>query len=363
MPEIIKEFFPVGPELCLHDAVIERIFENDHATTLIVRCQENIRSETANNGQTTSQQLAVRLEGCGAGELSGYLVHRYAIFHHAFRVSKGIECKTLQRMLQKGHTFELIDECYSDNQLYWRLAVKPCKRRGLSDEVELSASGVRSIRYEWMDDCRKTDRHAMPGVFYETDYEIAAACDECGDFPLKCAAMLFDLLEIKGNVIIKNQHVKRPEKEEALAPYVKNKENRYFASPKHPESDYCIWIKQPFSANQTLMPILSLQGIDLSYIVPMDSFDWNGFLENWKQDERELLLSGQAAFICNIIDADRTLNLGFNPAFFSEEKITDVLCQWEQLIVRAAHGTQVKRDEGQRRSEYGRKTLVELSIL
>lgn len=346
MSETIKEYFPAGPEICLHDAVIERIFENDHVTTFIVRSQENVRSETVNNGQTSSQRLAVRLEGCGAGELSCYLVHRYTIFHHAVRVSKGIECKTLQRMLQKGHTFELIDEFYSDNQLYWRLAVKPCKRRGLSDEVELSASGVRSVRYEWMDNGKQTDRHTMSGAFYETDYEIAAACDESGAFPLECAAMLFDLLEIKENVIIKNQHVKRPEKEEALAPYVENKENRYFASHEHPESDYCIWIKQPFSTNQTLMPILALQGIALSYIVPTDSFDWNGFLENWKQDERELLLSGQAAFVCNIIDADRTLNLGFNTAFFSEEKIAEVLRQWEQLIVRAAHGTQVKRDGG-----------------
>ena len=200
----------------------------------------------------------------------------------------------------------------------------------------------------------------MDGLFYETDYEIAVACDEYGDFPLECAATLFDLLGIKNNVIIKNQHVIRPEKEKALAQFVENKGNCYFASHKHPESDYCIWIKQPFSTNQELIQILKLQLIYLSYIVPTDSFVWKRFIENWKEDERELLLSGQAAFICNVIDADRTLNLSFNPAFFSTENVSKILAEWERTMYDMIKNTRVKRTAEQQRSKYGDKWVVRI---
>ena len=145
MQEIKQEFFPVSPKICLHDAVIESIIENDCAITFIVRSQENIHFEIEKCSQIHSKKLEIRINGCCAQELSCYLVRRYAIFHHSFRVSKGIELEMLQKMLQKGNALELIDELYSENQFYWKLAVKPCKRRRLSDEVELSASGVCSI--------------------------------------------------------------------------------------------------------------------------------------------------------------------------------------------------------------------------
>ena len=96
-----------------------------------------------------SKKLEVSINGCCAQELTCYFVRRYAVFHHAFRFSKGIKLEMLQKMLQKGNVLELIDELYSENQFYWKLAVKPCKRRRLDDEVELSASGVCSIQYKW----------------------------------------------------------------------------------------------------------------------------------------------------------------------------------------------------------------------
>ena len=144
-----KTFFPVSPEVCLHDAVMEEIAETGHSATFTFRYQENMDFEPVEQGHSLSQKLVVKIEGCCAQELSCYLVHRYGAFHHAFRVSKGIALEKLQKMLQSGNTLELIDELYAENQFYWKLSVKPCKRHGLSDEVELSASGVCRIQYEW----------------------------------------------------------------------------------------------------------------------------------------------------------------------------------------------------------------------
>ena len=149
MQEIKQEFFPVSPKICLHDAVIESIIENGQAITFIVRSQENIYFGTEKCSQIHSKKLEVSINGCCAQELTCYFVRRYAVFHHAFRFSKGIKLEMLQKMLQKGNVLELIDELYSENQFYWKLAVKPCKRRRLDDEVELSASGVCSIHYKW----------------------------------------------------------------------------------------------------------------------------------------------------------------------------------------------------------------------
>lgn len=148
MQNKINEFSPCFSPICLHDAVIEKIIEYDDSITFILWIQD-IHSEAAENGQASTRRLAVSLKGCCAADLSCYLVHRYAIFHQAFRVSRGVELASLQRILQNGKTIELIDELYSDNQLYWKLSVKPCRRRRLNDEIELAASGVHVVAYEW----------------------------------------------------------------------------------------------------------------------------------------------------------------------------------------------------------------------
>lgn len=51
-------------------------------------------------------------------------------------------------MLHAGTWLELIDEFYGEGQMYWRLAVKPWKKRGLGPEVTMQAEGYEGIRVE-----------------------------------------------------------------------------------------------------------------------------------------------------------------------------------------------------------------------
>ena len=121
-----------------------------------------------------------------------------------------------------------------------------------------------------------------------------------------------------------------------------------------------MWIKEPFSTNRELMDIFRLQGTYLSYIVPSNSFDLKEFLEKWKKDEKYLLLSGQASFICNVVDMDRVLNINFNTAVFPKEDIRRILCEWEKTIRHIAEPSQGKRTETQMRSNRGTKYSVRL---
>lgn len=196
--------------------------------------------------------------------------------------------------------------------------------------------------------------------FFEIDYEIEAVFDEYGDFPLECAILLFDLLSINGNIVIKNRYSIKEEKTEVIKKYTENIENCFYECPKDPEANYCVWIKQNFSTNQQLINILKLQGIYLSYIVPNDSFNWESFLRNWNEDEKSLLLSNQASFVCNVIDMDRTLNVSFNTAVFSMVRITSIITEWERLIMNFAGSAKVKKTVGQMRSKYGNKHVVRL---
>lgn len=197
-------------------------------------------------------------------------------------------------------------------------------------------------------------------ILFEIDCEIEAVCDKCGDFPLQCAILLFDLLGINGNIIVKNQFSIKEEKKDALQKYNKNVQNSYYEWPNSPEGNYCIWIKESFDSNIELIDILKLQGTYLSYIVPSNSFDWEKFTKEWQKDDKQLLLTKQASFICNILDMDRTLNLNFNVAEFPKEKITSVIEKWEDVIKVMAKSTQIKRTVMQMRSKYGSKYLIQL---
>ena len=196
--------------------------------------------------------------------------------------------------------------------------------------------------------------------FFEIDYEFEAAFDEWGDFPLQCAALLFDLLKFNRNIVIRNQYSIKAEKANVLCKYIKNDKNRLYEDPASPEANYCLWIKEPFSTNRELMDIFRLQGTYLSYIVPSNSFDLKEFLEKWKKDEKYLLLSGQASFICNVVDMDRVLNINFNTAVFPKEDIRRILCEWEKAIRHIAEPSQGKRTETQMRSNHGTKYSVRL---
>ncbi len=200
----------------------------------------------------------------------------------------------------------------------------------------------------------------MDEHYFEIDYEIEADFDMEGDFSLQCATLLFDLLNINGNVIIKNQYAQKAEKRKTISKYVGNEQNYFYEWPKHPEGNYCIWIKESFSTNQEIIDILKLQGTYLSYIAPTDSFDWEDFLKNWKKDERYLLLSRQASFICNIIDMDRTLNINFNTAIFSTEKIVSIISKWQEAITLITKPSKVSKSETKIRSKHGNKYQVQL---
>ena len=200
----------------------------------------------------------------------------------------------------------------------------------------------------------------MNKAYSEYDYEFEAAFDEWGDFPLQCAALLFDLLKFNRNIVIRNQYSIKAEKANVLCKYIKNDKNRLYEDPASPEANYCLWIKEPFSTNRELMDIFRLQGTYLSYIVPSNSFDLKEFLEKWKKDEKYLLLSGQASFICNVVDMDRVLNINFNTAVFPKEDIRRILCEWEKTIRHIAEPSQGKRTETQMRSNRGTKYSVRL---
>lgn len=52
-------------------------------------------------------------------------------------------------MLHAGTWLELIDEFYGEGQMYWRLAVKPWKKRGLGRRLRCRLRGMRG--FEWRD--------------------------------------------------------------------------------------------------------------------------------------------------------------------------------------------------------------------
>ena len=58
-------------------------------------------------------------------------------------VRRAVELAELQNMLHAGTWLELIDEFYGEGQMYWRLAVKPWKMRGLGPEVTMQAEGYK----------------------------------------------------------------------------------------------------------------------------------------------------------------------------------------------------------------------------
>lgn len=198
----------------------------------------------------------------------------------------------------------------------------------------------------------------MNKSYFEIDYEIEAVFDKNGDFPLKCAALLFDLLKFHENIVIKNRYVAKKEAQSVLLKHIQSDQNDFYAWPEFPKGDYCLWIKSGFSSNQELMDILRLQGMYLSYIVPSDSFEWDAFLKNWREDERYLLSAGQAPFVCNVIDMDRKLNINFSTALFSTETIMTILNKWEKSISVIADPLRVKRTEMQMRSKHGNKYSV-----
>ena len=167
------------------------------------------------------------------------------------------------------------------------------------------------------------------GNIVKINYDIESVFDEFGRFPLECTIMLFDILEWKSNILIKNQYVAKDKR--SVKKIIENEKNIYYEYPSFPEGNYCIWIKDNIQ-NDELIEVLSLQGIYMCCIQPTKLFDWNSFQSKNKKDESCLFLDNQASFICEIIDQDRVISLYFNNDYYPIQFIKDILCQWENRM-------------------------------
>lgn len=147
--------------------------------------------------------------------------------------------------------------------------------------------------------------------------------------PLQIICFLFDIMNYKNNIIIKNLFNEENDDVRAmLKKYVNNSQNLLYESHKKKYFNFALWIKETISSNLQIMDLLLTQILDLSYIVPKENFDIDQFVKLWKKEEKYLIEENEASFICNITDSDRYLYLYFNLADYNYEEINDILRQW-----------------------------------
>lgn len=150
---------------------------------------------------------------------------------------------------------------------------------------------------------------------------------------LQFVCYLFDIMNCKSNVIIKNLfNEENDDIRSMLKKYVNNSHNLLYESlyecHRKKYFNYALWIKETFASNLKIMDLLLTQILDLSYIVPKENFDIDKFVKLWKKDEKYLIEENEASFMCNITDLDRYLILHFNLVDYNEEKISDILKLW-----------------------------------
>ena len=147
--------------------------------------------------------------------------------------------------------------------------------------------------------------------------------------PLQIICFLFDIMNYKNNIIIKNLFNEENDDVRAmLKKHVNNSQNLLYESHKKKYFNFALWIKETISSNLQIMDLLLTQVLDLSYIVPKDNFDINQFIKFRKKDEKCLIEENKASFICNITDSDRNLILYFNLEDYTGEEINEILKQW-----------------------------------
>lgn len=194
---------------------------------------------------------------------------------------------------------------------------------------------------------------------FEINYSIEANCDYDGRFPLYCATLLFDIIGISNDIIIKNRHAINSKKDELIQRICSSHKCQYYEHPYTPDSDYCVWIKETYKSNKVFIDLLDLQGLHLSYISVSDKFDFESIIDTWYSDDIDIVSTNVNA-ICGIIDSDRTLDLIFNMDIYSQEQINSYLTQWEYEIIK--FGSLYKRVETKLRSKLGSKSYIRLLI-
>ena len=167
----------------------------------------------------------------------------------------------------------------------------------------------------------------LPGI--EFHYEIEADFDETGDFPLMCTILLFDLLNFKSNILFRNQYAQSSDNP-VVKKYVEKEQNIFI---KHSPSQYCIWMREAFPTPLDMLEVLKLQGMQLSCFVPASESRVPPIDRLWTAETRDLILTGDFVFACDITDEDRALTFWFNPKVFNEYDIHSILSHWEHRIV------------------------------
>ena len=82
-----------------------------------------------------------------------------------------------------------------------------------------------------------------------------------------------------------------------------------------------------------MLEVLKLQGMQLSCFVPSSESRVPPIDRLWTAETRDLILTGDFVFACDITDEDRALTFWFNPKVFNEYDIHSILSHWEHRIV------------------------------
>lgn len=177
----------------------------------------------------------------------------------------------------------------------------------------------------------------LPGI--EFHYEIESPCDETDDFPLVCTTLLFELLGIKSNILFRNRYAQSSDNH-VLRRYAEKEENIYI---EYSASQYFIWIRETFPTYFDMLEIFKLQGMQLSCLVPIFESHVPPIELLQTAETRDLFLTGDFAFACDITDEDKNLTFWFNTEVFQAYDIHSVLSQWEQRIARYCYPVVMNR--------------------
>ena len=137
------------PKVSLHDCSFNKVVIADNRLSLFLDDEiSNLPDMPAEIlSEVREERPVISVNSCDANDITCYIVHRYAPLHRPLRVSIGVDILSIQKKMLKGVKLELIDEFYTDNQIYWRFCLKPYKKHGLSDELEIKIAQFETVEY------------------------------------------------------------------------------------------------------------------------------------------------------------------------------------------------------------------------